>query len=274
MTILQALVLGIVQGLTEFIPVSSSGHLVLVPWLLRWELEPQSAFVFDVLVQWGTLLALIVYFWKDIASLVSAVLSGLMNREDRSNPDLRLAWLILLSTLPALFVGLLLKSLVEDVTDNPQWVSIFLLITGGILFIAEKLGQRIKSIADMSSGDAFWIGIFQIFSLFPGISRSGATISAGLFRGVKRKDAARFSFLIALPIMIAAGIIALIDLVKLPNATSQIGSLLIGFFVAAIVGYVSIHWLLKFLSERSLNLFSGYCILVGLLGTLAVALNA
>jgi undecaprenyl-diphosphatase len=274
MTILQAFVLGIVQGLTEFIPVSSSGHLVLVPWLLRWDFESQSAFVFDVLVQWGTLLALIIYFRNDIVSLVGAVISGLKNREDQSNPDLRLAWLILLSTFPALFIGLLLKSLVENVIDSPQWVSIFLLITGGTLFIAEKLGEGIRTITDMSGGDAIWIGFFQLFSLFPGISRSGATISAGLLRGVKRKDAARFSFLMALPIMIAAGIIALIDLIKLPNPAAEIGPLLIGFFVAAVVGYFSIHWLLKFLSERSLNVFAGYCVLAGLLGLLAVALNA
>ena len=273
MTFFQAFVLGIVQGLTEFIPVSSSGHLVLIPWILKWELEPQSAFVFDVLVQWGTLLALVVYFWKDLSSLTSAVISGLKNREDRSNPQTRLTWQIFLATLPALIVGLFLKSLVQDVIENPLSVSIFLLFTGGILMFSERIGRRIKSMEDISNADAVWIGIFQIISLFPGISRSGATISAGLLRGLARKDAARFSFLMALPIMIAAGIIALIDLVSLPDISSQIGPLLIGFVVAAIVGYLSINWLLNFLSERSLYLFTGYCIMVGLLGVVLVVLN-
>ena len=273
MTFFQAFVLGIVQGLTEFIPVSSSGHLVLIPWILKWELEPQSAFVFDVLVQWGTLLALVVYFRKDLSSLTTAVILGLRNRENRSNPQTRLTWHIFLATLPALIVGLFLKSLVQDVIENPLSVSIFLLVTGGILMFSERIGRRIKSVEDLSNADAVWIGIFQIISLFPGISRSGATISAGLLRGFARKDAARFSFLMALPIMIAAGIIALIDLVSLPDISSQIGPLLIGFIVAAIAGYLSINWLLNFLSERSLYLFSGYCIMVGLLGVVLVVLN-
>ena len=274
MTLLQAFILGVVQGLTEFIPVSSSGHLVLVPWLLKWDLEPQAAFVFDVLVQWGTLLAVIVYFRKDLKAITSAVLSSLRNRDQPLSPDARLAWLVALSTIPALFAGLLLKSLVEDAINSPKAVFIFLLITGGLLFLGEKLGRRFKSMTDISYADAIWIGIFQIFSLFPGVSRSGATISAGLLRGIKRDTAARFSFLMVVPIMIAAGFIALIDLATIPDALSLIGTLIIGFIVAAIVGYISIHWLLKFLSERSLYYFSVYCLLIGLIGILAVGLNA
>ncbi len=274
MTLLQAFILGVVQGLTEFIPVSSSGHLVLVPWLLKWDLEPQAAFVFDVLVQWGTLLAVIVYFRKDLKAITIAVLSSLRNRDQPLSPDARLAWLVALSTIPALFAGLLLKSLVEDAINSPKAVFIFLLITGGLLFLGEKLGRRFKSMTDISYADAIWIGIFQIFSLFPGVSRSGATISAGLLRGIKRDTAARFSFLMVVPIMIAAGFIALIDLATIPDALSLIGTLIIGFIVAAIVGYISIHWLLKFLSERSLYYFSVYCLLIGLIGILAVGLNA
>jgi len=274
MTLLQAFVLGIVQGLTEFIPVSSSGHLVLIPWLLKWDLEPQAAFVFDVLVQWGTLLAVIVYFWKDLKAITTAAIFSLRNRDQPVSSDARLAWLVALSTIPALFAGLLLKSLVEDAINSPRVVFIFLLLTGVLLFLAEKLGRRFKAMTDVSNADAIWIGIFQVFSLFPGISRSGSTISAGLFRGVRRDTAARFSFLMAVPIMIAAGIIALIEFATTPDAVSLIGTLFIGFIVAAIVGYISIHWLLKFLSERSLYFFSVYCLLIGLMGILAVGLNA
>ncbi|MCK5646454.1 MAG: undecaprenyl-diphosphatase UppP [Anaerolineales bacterium] len=274
MTLFQAFVLGVVQGLTEFIPVSSSGHLVLVPWLLKWDLEPQAAFMFDVLVQWGTLLAVIVYFWKDLKVITTAAIFSLRNRDQPLSSDARLAWLVALSTIPALFAGLLLKSLVEDAINSPRVVFIFLLITGALLFFAEKLGRRFKSMTNISNADAIWIGVFQIFSLFPGVSRSGVTISAGIFRGIKRDTAARFSFLMVVPIMIAAGIIALIDLATTPDALSLIGTLIIGFIVAAIVGYISIHWLLKFLSERSLYYFSGYCLFIGLMGILAVGLNA
>jgi undecaprenyl-diphosphatase len=274
MTVFQAIILGIVQGLTEFIPISSSGHLVMVPWLLKWELEPNSTFVFDVLVQWGTLLALVIYFRRDIASISSAVIAGLRNSEVRSNPEYRLAWLILLSTLPAISVGLLLKSLVQDAISSPLWVSIFLLFTGALLFSAEKLGSRSKLMGDMPRRDALMIGIFQVLSLFPGISRSGATISAGMFTGLRREDAARYSFLMATPIMIAAGIVALIDMAGLENAVPLFGSLIVGFFVAALVGYLAIHWLLRYLREHSLTVFSIYCIVIGLMGMLLVALNA
>jgi len=247
---------------------------VLIPWLLKWELGPQAAFVFDVRVQWVTLLAVIVYFWKDLKVITTAAIFSLRNRDQPLSSDARLGWLVTLSTIPALFAGLLLKSLVEDAINSPRVVFIFLLLTGVLLFLAEKLGRRFKSMKDISHADAIWIGIFQIFSLFPGISRSGSTISAGLFRGVRRDTAARFSFLMAVPIMIAAGIIALIELATTPDAVSLIGTLLIGFIVAAIVGYISIHWLLKFLSERSLYFFSFYCLLIGLMGILTVGLNA
>ena len=274
MTLFQAIVLGIVQGLTEFIPISSSGHLVLVPWLLNWDLDPNSTFVFDVLVQWGTLLALVIYFRSDIISINRSFVAGLRDREERANSRYRLAWLILLSTLPALAVGLMLKSLVQNTISSPLWVSIFLLFTGGLLFAAEKLGNRLRVVDEMSPQDALLIGVSQILSLFPGISRSGVTIAAGMFTGLKREDAARYSFLMATPIMIAAGVVALVDLVSLDNPVSLFVTLVVGFFVAALVGYIAIHWLLRYLRERSLTVFSIYCILAGLIGILAVVLNA
>jgi undecaprenyl-diphosphatase len=274
MTVFQAIVLGIVQGLTEFIPISSSGHLVLVPWLLNWDIDPGSTFVFDVLVQCGTLLALMIYFRRDVASISKAVVAGLGSQAARSNPEYRLAWLILISTLPAVVVGLLLKSLVQDTLSSPLWVSIFLLFTGGLLFAAEKLGNHSKAMDEIRTRDALVIGIFQILSLFPGISRSGSTITAGMLTGLRRADAARYSFLMATPVMLAAGLVALIDMVSLENAASLVGSLIIGFFVAALVGYLAIHWLLRYLRERSLIVFSIYCILIGLVGLFAVAMNA
>jgi undecaprenyl-diphosphatase len=273
MTFLQAFILGIVQGLTEFIPVSSSGHLVIVPWLLNWNIDPEPAFVFDVLVQWGTLLALIVYFRADLISMLKAFAYKPDSSGDVSKPEKRIGQLILLSTIPGLIGGLLLKSLIENAINSPLWVSIFLMVTGGFLFAAEKLGRRQKRISAMSNEDAIWIGISQILSLFPGISRSGSTITAGMLRGLIRKDAARFSFLMTVPIMIAAGIIALIDLYTHPDTLSQVGPILVGFLVATFVGYLSIRWLLRYLSERSLNIFSGYCILVGLGGVILVMVN-
>ncbi|MCH7589245.1 MAG: undecaprenyl-diphosphatase UppP [Chloroflexi bacterium] len=264
MSIIQALILGIVQGLTEFLPISSSGHLVLVPWLFGWELEAQSAFVFNVLVQLGTMLAVIAYFSKDLVRMFIVSLRSIRERTALQNAESRFTLFILLSTAPAIVAGLLLKSSVKEAFSNPIAVSIFLIITAAILFASERLKVKRKELTDLTAADALWIGVFQGFALFPGLSRSGVTISAGIGRGFEREDAARFSFLMALPVMFGAGAIALVDLFALPEISSQIAPLVTGFLTAALVGYLSISWLMSFLVRRGLNFFSAYCFFLGI----------
>ncbi len=266
MTVLQATLLGIVQGLTEFLPISSSAHLVLVPWLLGWHFNPAAAFVFDVLVQWGTLLAVVAYFWKDLVDLVRAALSGLWRRRPFDDPMARLAWLIALASVPAAVAGVVLKRLVEDAFQNPTAVSAFLLVTAAFLVTGERLGRKTRDLPSLGVMDAVWIGLAQAIALFPGVSRSGSTIAAGLGRGLRRTEAARFSFLMAVPVMFGAGLIALKDLASTSNARAEIVPLIAGFAAAAVVGYLAIRWLLGFLGRRPLLVFAVYCTVVGLAG--------
>jgi undecaprenyl-diphosphatase len=264
MTIVQAVLLGIVQGLTEFVPVSSSGHLVLLPWLLGWQIDPQTAFLFDVLVQMGTLVAVFIYFRSDIFNLLRETGRGLFRGKPFETPTARLGWLILASSLPAAIVGLLLKDFVADTFEDPRMVAIFLLITALLLWIAERLGTREKELTQVTLPDALWIGAAQILALFPGISRSGATISAGLARNLDRPVAARFSFLMALPIMVGAGLIAVLDVFKIDNASGFMVPILIGSIIAAIIGYLAIRWLISYLSRHSLRIFTYYCAVLGI----------
>jgi undecaprenyl-diphosphatase len=273
LTWFQALILGIVQGLTEFLPVSSSAHLVLVPWALGWTFDPDAAFVFDVLVQLGTLVAVVAYFWDDLTHIVGGTLRAVILRKRTDDAYVRLAWLIVLATLPAVVAGILLKTLVEQAFGSPLAVSGFLLVTAGLLFMAERLGKHLKPLEATTWADAVWIGLAQALALFPGISRSGSTIAAGLVRGMQRPAAARFSFLLSIPVMIGAGLLAVRDLAALPSAATMIPTLLMGFAAAAIMGYLSIRWMLRFVARNSLDVFSAYCALVGLLGLLVAWLR-
>ncbi len=258
MTLLQAVVLGVVQGLTEFLPISSSAHLVLVPWVLGWDFEAGPAFVFNVLVQLGTLVGVIAYFWSDLVGLVRAAIRGLATRRPLADPTSRLAWLIVLATIPAAVAGILIRGAVERAFESPAAVAGFLLVTAAFLWAAERLGRRDRSLEAFAAPDALWVGIGQAFSLFPGISRSGATISAGLARHLTRRDAARLSFLMSVPVMLGAGAVASLDLLASPTAPSQLPALLAGFATAAVVGYFSVRWFMGYLARHSLAPFALY----------------
>jgi len=265
MNILQAIFLGIVQGLTEFLPISSSAHLVIVPALFRWKIPEQQAFIFDVLVQIGTLVAVIIFFWRDLLGILQSAFQGLFQRKPFATSQARLGWYILLATIPAGVLGLLIKDQVEQAFNNPRMVGIFLLVTAILLGIGEYFGKRSRSLDQITWFDALWIGLFQAISIFPGISRSGSTISGGMLKSFNRPSAARFSFLMSIPIMLAAGLLAIKDLLRVSDFINQVPSLLVGFITAAVVGYLSIRWLLAYLSHRSFYVFSIYCAIVGIL---------
>jgi undecaprenyl-diphosphatase len=267
MSIIEAIVLGLVQGITEFVPVSSSGHLVLVPWLLDWE---SPGLVFDTIVHWGTLVAVLAFFWRDWMALITAWVRGLF-RWNWEDPQARLMWLLILGSIPAAVIGFALEGFFESLFGEPLWVSVFLLVTAGVLALSERLGQRLRESDDLGWLDATVIGFGQAAAIAPGISRSGATMAVGLLRGLKRPAAARFSFLLATPIIFGAGLFQVLDLFGTADPMEQLPVLVAGFLAAAISGYLCIWGLLRYLQRGRLYLFSIYCALAGV-GCLIVAL--
>jgi undecaprenyl-diphosphatase len=262
MTLLQAILLGIIQGLTEFLPISSSAHLVLVPYLLGWDLPAEEAFIFDVLVQVASLVAVITFFWQDLRTILISALKSLVQRQPFANRDARLGWLLVLATIPAGLIGIAIKDLVEAAFANPRMVSAFLLITATLLVTAERIGLQKRDLEDMNWKDALWIGFAQTLAILPGISRSGATITGGMLRGFERTPAARFAFLMMVPIMLAAGLYATLDFFKIQDFGQQLPVLLPGLLASAIVSYISIRWLLKYLIRHSLYIFAIYCVIL------------
>ncbi len=273
MTVFQSIILGIVQGLTEFIPISSSGHLVLVPNLLGWEISPEVGFVFNVLVQVATLVAVIAYFWTDIVTMTRITLQDMIDKQPTTHPESRLAWLLIAATIPASLFGLLFNGSLEKAFGSPFATSIFLLVTAALLVVAERFGKRSRSLTEITWVDAIWIGISQILALFPGISRSGATITGGMTKDLDRPGAARFSFLMSIPIMLAAGIFASIELIKIPEFTELLPTFAAGFITAAATGYLAIRWLLKYLSSRSLYVFAIYCAAFGIFNLVVILIR-
>lgn len=264
MTIIQSIILGILQGLTEFLPISSSAHLVIVPFFLGWSIPEKEAFIFNVLVQDGTLLAVIIYFWKDLISILKGWFQALFAGQPFRDTEARLGWYLILATIPAGVFGLTVKKYIEAAFSSPLATGIFLLVTAVLLFAAEQFGRRQRELESVTWLDALVMGIFQAIAVFPGISRSGATITGGMLRNLTRPAAARFSFLMSVPVMLAAGLVEFLDLTKISGQASFIPVVVAGFIAAAIVGYLSIRWLLKYLMQHSLRVFSIYCLIIGI----------
>lgn len=261
MNILQAIILGIVQGATEFIPVSSSGHLVLVPLLFGW---PEPGVAFDTVLHLGTLLAVLAVFASDFMSLAAAWLRSITRRE--FGPQARLAWYILLATIPAALMGVLLEEQFEALFSKPLYVALFLLVTGVWLVVADYLGRKECQAEDLSGWQALWIGVAQGVAIAPGISRSGATMGAGLLLGLKRDAAARFSFLLSAPIILGTGLFQVKKLLSTPNLSQAVSlPLALGFLAALVSGYACIRFLLAYLKRNSLYAFAAYCWLAGLI---------
>jgi undecaprenyl-diphosphatase len=269
--VVRAIILGIVQGLTEFIPISSSAHLALVPWLFNWQ---PLGFLFDLILHWGTLLAVFVVFWRDFVSLIAAWFRSLV-RFSLADPQARIAWYIIIGSVPAVVLGFLFKDFVEGLFLNPPAIGFFLLITAVILALAEVLTANLRnprSLDRMNWVDAVAIGLAQALALAPGISRSGSTIATGLARGLRRDEAARFSFLLGTPVIFGAGLLGLIDAVQtdVTQVTSNWLPLAAGFVAAAVAGVFAIRFLLRYLRNHTLYVFSLYCLIAG---TATIALS-
>jgi undecaprenyl-diphosphatase len=271
---LEAVVYGVVQGLTEYLPVSSSAHLALIPWITGW--TPPS-FAFDVLVQLGTLGAVCVYLRDDLKKIFTAVFKGILARKPFEDPWAKQGWLIVAATIPAVVIGLFAKDIVEAAFTNPQQVLVQLFGTGLLLILAETLLRRRttppSSLSSMSWGGALLVGLAQAFAILPGISRSGATISGAMVLGLDRHAAGRFSFLMSIPVMIGAGVLGLKDLVEKPHALDVEGpALVVAFIAAALVGFAVIRWFLEFVKGHSLYGFAAYCCTVSVAGLIAMYL--
>ena len=263
---LQALVMGVVQGLTEFLPVSSSGHLIIVPWLFGWNDPFISSLAFTVMIHLGTLAALLVYFAPDWQRLIPAGLAALRDRSLDADPDRRLALLIATATVPAAVVGAVLSDAVEERFRQVGLVATMLVVGAAILWIADRTGRRDRSISGLTFPIAFGIGAAQAIALIPGISRSGISISAGLFAGLDREAAARFSFLMATPITAGAGVFELRRLLTGEAGVSvELVPLAVGMLSAYVAGLFAISALLRFLRSRSTAVFVVYRVAVAVL---------
>ncbi len=258
MTFFHALLFGLIQGLTEFLPISSTAHLLLVQNFFGLPADA-SMFAFLVLVQWGTVLALLIYFWREWWELLRAFFA-----RPFSNAQNRMAWYILIGTLPALLAGALLHDAVKGLFSQPLLeAGIRLWMTAILLGLAEGLSKRQRQLESLKAGDALWIGAFQVLAVFPGASRSGSTLSGGLLRGLDRPSATRFAFLLALPVMVAAGAFELLGLFDQPLSSDFLPALLTGMLTAAVSGWLAIRWLLRYVQKHSLWTFVFYCAVIG-----------
>ena len=261
-TSIQALVMGLVQGLTEFLPVSSSGHLILVPWLFGWKDPFIDSLAFSVMLHMGTLLALLVYFRRDWLKLIPAGLASIRDRSLAGDPDRKMAWLIVLATIPAVLVAPLLSDTIESSVREPAKVAVMLCIGAAILWLAERWGSKLREMSSLTFVGALGIGVAQVLALVPGISRSGVSIAAGLFQGLNREAAARFSFLMATPVVAGAGAFEALKLIRGTEIRPDLHLIVIGFVASAISGLLAIRFMLEFLRRQSVNSFVVYRVLL------------
>lgn len=270
MNILQAILLGIIQGLTEFLPISSTGHLTVAGKLMHLisESRPQDWTSFIAVIQLGTLLAVIVYFWRDLMNIISDFLSeNIVNRISFSNQtqNSKLGWMIIIGSIPVGIIGLSFKDVIEGaLTKNLYVIAGSLIALAIILAVSEKTARFKKEMKDITMKDAFLVGIAQCFALIPGSSRSGTTITGGLFLGMNRETAARFSFLLSIPAVMGSGLLELMEALKNINPSMAV-HLIVSTIVSGIFGYISIDFLLKYLRKNSTFLFVYYRIGLGIL---------
>lgn len=260
MEIWHAIVLGIVEGVTEFLPISSTGHLTIVEKLLGLPIDDPAVTAYTAVIQVGAIAAVFVYFWRDIARLASAWFRGLVSGSARTEHDYRFAWYVIAGSVPIGIVGFLAQDLIRGPLRSLWWVAGALILWSGVMVLAERLATQARGEKELTLRDSLLIGAAQCLALVPGVSRSGATISVGLLRGYDRVTATRLSFFLAIPALTAAGVY------ELPAALSEsIGAanLVIGTVVSFVVAYASIAWLLRFVAGHSLLTFVWYRLALG-----------
>lgn len=250
MTILQAVILGVVQGLGEFLPISSSAHLVLIPWLFGWQ---DPGLTFDVALHMGTLLAVVLYFWRDWIGLLKGAISP------KPSYEKRIFWYLVIATIPGAAIGIALESKAETVFRNPLLIGVMLIVMGILLYLADRRRQ-LRTMDTMTFSDAILIGLSQALAIIPGVSRSGSTMTVARWLSLTREDAARFSFLMSTPIVMGAGILSMRDL-RLADINT---AFIVGVITSFIIGILSISFLLRYLKTSDFRIFVGYRFLLGL----------
>jgi undecaprenyl-diphosphatase len=255
----EAIVLGITQGLTEFLPISSTAHLRIVPAFAGWE-DPGA--LFTAVIQLGTMLAVVIYFWRDLVRITTVWLGSLRRPELRGELDARMGWYIIVATIPIGVFGLAFNDQIENGARNLYLIGVVLIVLGLVLLLAEHVGAKVRTLEQVTRTDAIWVGLAQALALVPGTSRSGATITAGLFLGMEREAAARFSFLLSIPAIVLSGLYGLTGLISGDDDVS-FGALALATLSAFIVGYLSIAFLLRWLAHHSTMIFVVYRIVLG-----------
>ena len=263
MSLLEAIVLGIAQGLTEFLPISSTAHLRIIPAFAGWE-DPGAAFT--AVTQLGTMAAVLLYFRHDLVRIARAWLRSVPNREARRELDARLGWYILLGTIPIGIFGVLFKDQIETGARDLYLIGVTLIVLGLVLLVADRTGKRDRSIEQIRTRDGFWMGMAQALALIPGVSRSGSTITAGLFLGLDRTAAARFSFLLSIPAVVLSGLLELGSIVSGEEGQhTGAPELVVATLMAFATGYLSIAFLLRWLTSHSMDIFVVYRVVLGTL---------
>lgn len=268
MSVWHALILGIVQGLTEFLPISSSGHLIFIPWLLGWD---ESGLTFDVALHLGTLTAVIIYFWRDLLEMTVALPRGVIQRRPLADPMSRLALFIIVGSIPAGIAGILFNDSIDNYFHSGGGgnraivvIAILLMALGVVLLLAERLAQHLRPMDKITARDSLLIGAAQALALLPGVSRSGSTITAGLLVGLRRETAARFSFLLGIPAIVGAGILETRKLIESGLPADERTHFVVGMISAAVVGYLTIAFLLRYLQRNSTLVFVAYRFAIGI----------
>ena len=269
MNVLQSVVMGIVEGLTEFLPVSSTGHLTIAAHLMGLDIQDAAVTAYTAVIQVGAIAAVLIYFWRDLSRLLIAWGRGLFTPANRSNPDYRMAWLVIIGSLPIVIVGFLGRDLVKGPLRSLWVVAGALIIWGAVMLYAEKVARQNRAESELNLLDSILIGCAQALALIPGVSRSGATISVGLMRGLDRVAATRLAFFLGIPALIGAGVY------ELPSALGAgVGPLptAVGTVVSFVVAYASVAWLMKYVSRHPITVFVWYRWALG--AVLVVALSA
>lgn len=260
MDIIQAITLGVVQGLTEFLPISSTAHLALVPWFFGWK---DPGLTFDVALHVGTFIAVAIYFREDLIQMFFSWLKSFRGF-DPTDPYQKLSWLVIFGCIPAVIAGFLLDDMIAGVFRSPYVIAASLIGVGILIAIAERVTTHTRTWKDMKLSDALLIGLAQALALIPGTSRSGATITMGLFLGLERADAARFSFLLGFPVIFGSAVFKLKDVAHDPLLAAQLPMIGVGVVASAISGYLCVRFLMKFLQTNTMTVFVVYRIMLGL----------
>jgi undecaprenyl-diphosphatase len=269
MSTLEAIVLGLVQGLTEFLPISSSGHLRIVPALLGWE-DPGAGFT--AVIQLGTMAAVLIYFRADLLRIALAWLRELRTPIPRASQEARLGWFIVLGTIPIAIFGFIFKDQIESGARSLYLIGSALILFSFVMLAAERVGKRQRELVEMNGRDGLFVGMAQALALIPGVSRSGATISAGLFRNFDRVAAARYSFLLSVPAVVLSGLFELRKVGE--NGSPSAAATAIATVVAFVSGYAAIAWLIRYLGSHTLGIFVVYRIALGALVLVLTATGA